>query len=226
MKKIFLTLCILVGIISLNSCGANKGVGLNENAQLYTVSEQWKKDAVKEVAGKLNELAGDSNYIEAIASGEIAEYCDMLKEAKIDGSKYADVYIVKDSLVEDIFEREGMEPDEFSDTARERMKESMLSIVGNQMSSRFGVKSVSIFSIFQIHKTYAIDKPFENQIWIIPTDNDSVYIFATITSSDELYPLCGVSCQYIYTNDAENVHELFQETLALFNLESEQVELN
>ena len=226
MKKIFLTLCVLAGIISLNSCGANRGMGLNENAQLCTVSEQWKKDAVKEVAGKLNELVGDSKYVEVMASREYAEYCDILKETKIDETKDADVYTVDEDYFEDILETEGIAIEDFSDAGREIIADSALSSVGSQLVSRFGVKSLSLYSMFQANKTYAIDKPFDNQIWIIPTDNESAYILASVTSSDELYPLCSISCRYIYADNSENVYDSLTENMALLNLECEKIEIN
>lgn len=93
MKKFLWILCVVLAMASLNACGKDEGVGLNEEAKLNKVSNKWKKNAVKEVADQLHELVDDEVYMEEVL-GHLGQYRDELKDVEIDESESAVVYTV------------------------------------------------------------------------------------------------------------------------------------
>lgn len=229
MKKVILVLCIVVAIVSLNACGKEKeeGVSLNKKEKLHKVTETWKKDTVKEVADKLKELVNDEKYMSSVY-GYLEKYCDKVRDAEIDDSKSAVVYTVTDDFVENAFaEHEDISFDDLSDVAQEALSASGISIVGSQIVLDLSQSGQLVYSGLVTTESYAIDKAFPNQIWLVPTNEESVYILAALVSNDDLYPVCSVTCRFVYCEEgAEDFLKSVKKRLSEFDIDSEKVKMN
>lgn len=221
MKKFLWILCVVLAMASLNACGKDEGVGLNEEAKLNKVSNKWKKNAVKEVADQLHELVDDEVYMEEVL-GHLGQYRDELKDVEIDESESAVVYTVTKKAVRKLVNEE-IHFNDLSDAAKQFIYDSGVSFVGSAAASMLGTQGQLVYSGLSATKMFAIDKAFDNQVWFIPTNDESVYIMATLISKDDLYPLCSISCRYICCEGNEDFLDNLKEEYSEHGLEPDEI---
>jgi len=213
-RKIIKALCVTLAVAVLTACDAktNDGVTLNANAVLYTVTDDWKKETVKTVVDQLNQLANDDKYNEAMGYSSLQVIVEKVKNVKIASEKEIVVYNYRDGAINRILSENNVSMDDFSEAAKNKLKKTAQSSISNMMISEFGASVLASYSILQTMETYAVDKAIDNQIWVIPTDSEGVYIVANIISSDGIYPLCTISCGYL-VSESEDVLETIEASM-------------
>lgn len=181
MKKRWICMLAVLGMLfGMTACGSAKKADFDE--------ESYMKGIAQEVTEGLCELASSSDYLDMVASTDsLIQIIDGWKDAQIDTTGKIFVISATQEDMEDYLTVMSQGEADFSGMSanvREYVLGRICSSISNMLNSQAGMETLAAASVSMYTRTYVPAGRIDDQIWMIPTDQN-VWFCVSFTNTGD-----------------------------------------
>lgn len=196
---------------------------LADEEDLVEDAEEWMKEKALDAIEKLTILAEDEDYIKITsASEEILDTISEWSEASIDEDSEILVVDTNNDSVSALMSMMGEDDFELSDVAKEVMKSRVGGSIPSIINGRMGATYLAASSVVFYGKGYVTDVEFDNQLWIIPTDEEGLAYAINFQRSEE--GIASVQANYIVFEPENTLKKSIKPMLMTFDVDIKEID--
>lgn len=185
-------------------------------------ADEWMTEQAVNATECLAKMASDEVYVKLyINNSDIEELVADWSEASIDEDQSVVILRADEDTVEDFLKVNG-ETDGLSDFTKEYLVNQIVLTIPNVLNGSFGTDTLAASSVANYSNSYYVDFDIDNQLWLIPTDEDGLAYGVCFTNAGD--DVCCVSARYVVYDSEKGLKKTAKTRSIGFDIEEVEID--